>query len=178
MKSKFLLVIGFLFSLQSFSQHCPWDCFGVSMFQTDLSPSEIKKLDPVLVDANKMQIVDTMYGTGLPTYDSCVFLLYKDFKNRYTEKIKVHNWYGYYTMLDFAEGYYIVHYSFCRWQDKELFIRYNDPEKRGGFKYIPVTADQRVHVHNYNSQINSKHFDDIRKDIQDKVLDINRNDWK
>src|SRR2546423_15281458 len=104
----FLTSLLLFFLIKAAAQHCPWDCSGMIMFQTVSPKATIYKMDPVLVDENKIIVTDTMYGTGKETYDSCNFLLYSDFKSSRTKKIAIHHWYQYDTVYDFAGGLYFV----------------------------------------------------------------------
>ena len=96
---KSLLSLFIILWIGANAQHCPWDCTGFLMIKTNASEAEMKKLKPVLVDGRKKPVVDTLYGTGLPTYDLCTFLLYRDFKKYRTERIKLHWVYQYDTLL-------------------------------------------------------------------------------
>jgi hypothetical protein len=56
------------------------------MLKTAVAKEFVYKLNPVLVDETKKVIIDTMYGTDKPTYDSCNFLHYDDFAKYRTAK--------------------------------------------------------------------------------------------
>jgi len=89
----------------------------------------------VLADGGQNVVVDTIYGTGLATYDTCRFLPYEDFLKYRIEKINLHYWYGYDTVYHFAKGHFIVRYNFCRFNRdgrSDLFIRFNDPSGANG----------------------------------------------
>lgn len=175
-----ILLLFLTVSGKCFSQHCPWDCTGFLMLRTDASYAEMKKLNPVLVDGRKNIVVDTLYGTGLPTYDSCIFMLFSDFKKYRTERIKLHPWYEYDTLLNFAEGHYVVHYNYCRYkwdQNSSLFIRYNDPEVKNSYKYMEIPPDKRIHLHDFNSAIRIEKKKNILADVEPMVILINRKEW-
>ncbi|MBI5858410.1 MAG: hypothetical protein HZB42_12270 [Sphingobacteriales bacterium] len=174
-KLLFLLFLSFSFS--SFAQHCPWDCSGMILIKTDATSSELKKLNAVLVDSNKNIIVDTMYGTGLETYDTCRFMLYDDFKAYRTERTELHYWYRYDTLYRFADSFALVRVNYCRYKRSGamLYIRFNklnDTAQR--YEYIEVPQINRIHLHDYNMMINRKEHVAIREAVQPFVLHISR----
>ena len=71
------------------AQHCPWDCGGLLLLKTGISPGNFYKLSPVLVDENKNLIVDSIYGTGKESYDTCKFLSYEDFLRYRTQRTSI-----------------------------------------------------------------------------------------
>lgn len=162
------------------AQHCPWDCSGIILVKTDLNADELKKLNPVLVDANKNIVVDTMYGTGLETYDTCQFMLYDDFKAYRTERTKIHYWYRYDTLYSFANEYAVVKFNFCRYERSgaRLYVRYNNLEGSGDtYSYIEVPQEKRIHLHDYNRMINEHAHDAIRNSVQSFIQNISRKQW-
>lgn len=171
----------FLISLNAYSQHCPWDCSGMILLKTDVTPAEFKSLNPVLVDRDKRMVVDTIYGTGLDTYDTCRFLFYDDFQQYRTEKIKIHYWYRHDTAFHFANGYYLVRYNYCKFQkdgEGTLFIRYNDPSgEPGAFRYLPVPAESGIHLHDHRLQMNRREYNEILEKIQPQIIFEGRKDW-
>lgn len=177
MRRYFLIAVCFL-SLQAAAQHCPWDCSGMIMLKTDLSPEEFAKLSPVLVDGNKQLIIDTIYGTGLDTHDTCRFYFYDDFVRYRTSKIKLHHWYGYDTVYYFAKEHYLVRYNYCRYSrgDTSLFIQYNDPQT-GMKKILEVPSGKRIHLHNYYRQIYQRLTLDKIPAIQELILTVPRKEW-
>lgn len=180
---RFLLFILFAgFASLSSAQHCPWDCAGFLMVKTDASRQEMSKLHPVLVDKNKMPIIDTMYGTGAETYDSCVFMFYSDFKKYRIDRIKLHHWYAFDTMLNFAASHYVVHYNYCkyRWDEADaLFIRVNDTSKKNSYTYIEIPRDKRIHLHDFNTQIRIDDYSDkqMLKEVEPFIFEIPKNKW-
>ena len=111
-------------------------------------------MKPVLVDEKKRVITDTIYGTGLDTYDRCDFLYYDDFIKYRKKKITLHHWYQHDTVYHFAKGKYIVKYNFCGYRDKKLSLRYNDPySKTTLYHYIEIPANKRIHIHDYSHQL-------------------------
>lgn len=164
-------------SFSSFGQHCPWDCSGMMLMKSDLKAGELQKLNPVLVDAKKNIVVDTMYGTGLETYDSCRFMFYDDFMTYRTERTKVHYWYRYDTLYKFAKEYALIKFNFCRYKrlDTLLYVRFNNLNDSGQvYSYIEVPQEKRIHLHDYNMQINRNQHDAIREAVQPFVLNITR----
>lgn len=179
MRRLFLFLFLFV-SVSSFGQHCPWDCSGMILMKTDLKAGELQKLNPVLVDANKNIVVDTMYGTGLETYDTCRFMFYDGFKAYRTERTKVHYWYRYDTLYKFAKEYALVKFNFCRYERSGamLYIRFNNSDDSGQqYGYIEVPHNNRIHLHDYNMQINRNEHDAIREAVQPAVLNITRKQW-
>lgn len=166
-------------SKTAISQHCPWDCSGMILLKTDISKEEFTKLNPVLVDAHKQLIVDTVYGTGLATYDSCRFLYYDDFVQYRTGRIKLHHWYRYDTAYYFARGHYLVRFNYCRYArgaDTGLYIRYDDPVLHEP-KYIEVPADRRIHLHIFYRQIYNRLPLDKIESMPALIMQVNRKEW-
>jgi len=162
------------------AQHCPWDCSGMILLKTNVSAAEFKKQKPVLVDADKNVIADTVYGTGLETYDTCRFMFYKDFKSYRTERTKIHYWYRYDTLYRFAEEYAVVRFNFCRFKMPEgrLYIRVeNTMDTARPYSYVEVPPGKRIHLHDYSRMINEKAHQSIRDSIQPFVLDLSRRQW-
>lgn len=160
-------------------QHCPWDCAGFLMIKTDASKAEMEAMHPVLVDARHQVVVDTLYGTGKETFDTCRFLYFDDFVKYRKERSKLHSWYGYDTMLEFAEGYYVVHFNFCKYdRDAEgpLFIRYAGPGHNHDH-YLPVPVEKRIHLHEYNTEIRNKNYSAILKAVEPSIITISRKEW-
>lgn len=164
-------------SFSASGQHCPWDCSGMILFKTDIPDTAFNKLNPVLVDENKNSITDTMYGTGLDTYDACRFLLYSDFKAYRTAKIKLHHWYQYDTLYNFANGYYVVKFNYCRFKrtGKSLYVRLNTSNvQQPEYHYIEVLPVNRIHLHDYSQLINHHDHEAILREIQPFILSITR----
>ena len=178
MKQALLSFFGALIFLSSFSQHCPWDCSGMIIVETPVAKGMVYKLEPVLVDEEKKVIVDTMYGTDKPTYDRCDFLSYDDFTKQRIKKIAIHHWYEYDTFYHFAAGHYIVKFNFCEYQDKRLYLRYSDPSSKSkAYQYIEIPAVNRVHLHDYNSQLRERKTEEIKNDLKASVLVLNCAEW-
>jgi hypothetical protein len=153
------------------AQHCPWDCTGMIMLQTDIPKEKVYKMEPVLVDENKKLITDTLYGTGLPTYDRCDFLEESDFTAYRKKRMSLHYVYQYDTSYYFAEGKYIVHYNFCEYQDKELYLRYNDPvASKLEYAYVAIPASNRIHLHEYNNEIRGRETNKLKQAVKEFVL--------
>lgn len=171
----------FLISLNANSQHCPWDCSGMLLLKTNITATEFSTLNPVLVDKGKQVVVDTIYGTGLDTYDTCRFLFYDDFQQYRTERIKTHYGYGHDTAFHFAKDHYLVRYNYCKFQkdgEGELFIRYNDPSgEPGAYRYLPVSAESGIHLHDHRLQMNRREYSGILEKVQPQILIAKRKDW-
>ena len=162
----------------SLAQHCPWDCSGMILFQSNLSAEQVKELHPVLVDENKKDIIDTIYGTGKDTYDPCEFLYFDEFQQYRTGKIQLHHWYEYDTMYAFAAGAYLVKYSYCKYRGKKLYIRYTDPYTRSlTYHYIEVPEDNRLHLHDYSRELTNREAAKIRELTASKLLLLNCDRW-
>jgi hypothetical protein len=178
MKRVLLLFCGGLAFLGGFAQHCPWDCSGMILVETPVAKGMVYKMEPVLVDEDQKVIVDTMYGTDKPTYDRCDFLSYDDFTKQRTKKIAIHHWYGYDTFYHFAEGRYIVKYNFCEYQDKKLYLRYSEPFATSKiYHYVEIPATNRIHLHDYNSQLRERKTEEIKNDLKESVLVLNCQEW-
>jgi hypothetical protein len=165
--------------LKSSAQHCPWDCSGMVIVETPVAKGVVYKLEPVLVDEEKRVIVDTLYGTDKPTYDRCDLLSYEDFTAQRTKKISIHHWYEYDTFYHFAAGHYIVKYNFCEYRDKKLYLRYSEPSSKSTtYHYIEIPANNRIHLHDYNSQLRERKMEEIKNDLKSSVLVLNCEEWK
>ncbi len=177
-KKVIFLIPGLFITAMLYAQHCPWDCTGMLQLETNVAKAVIYKMKPVLVDENKMIITDTIYGTGKGTYDRCDFLYYDDFVKYRKKKIAIHHWYQYDTMYHFAEGRYIVHYNFCKYQGKKLFLRYNDPySKTKSYRYIEIPADKRIHLHEYNNQLRQNETAELKTITKQFVMEIDCKKW-
>jgi len=164
MKRVSLVFCGVLVFLKGFAQHCPWDCSGMIIVQTPVAKTMIYKMEPVLVDEDRKVIVDTLYGADKPTFDRCDFLSYDDFTRRRTEKIAIHDSYEYDTFYHFAAGHYIVKYNFCDYQDKKLYLRYTEPSAKSKiYHYLEIPASNRIHLHDFNSQLRGRKTEEIKK---------------
>jgi hypothetical protein len=159
-----------------FAQHCPWDCIGLVQLQTTIPKATVYRLHPVLVDENKQIIIDTMYGTNKPAYDSCWFLFEADFTKYRERKIAIHQWYQYDTFYHFAAGFYIVQYNFCKYQGEKLYLRYTDPYSTS-YHYVEVPQEMRIHLHDYNNQMRENKTDEIKKDVRNSILTLDCAKW-
>ena len=174
MKKILLLYILLPQSFFLFAQHCPWDCSGMILLQTNVKKDRLYKLDPVLVDENKNEISDTMYGTGKDTHDPCSFLFYDDFTAYRIQRIKIHHWYQYDTVYYFAKGLFMVKYNFCNYEGRKLFLRFTDPYSTGlTFHYIEIPDSLRIHLHNYSNELFAGRAEVTRKKIQPFILKVN-----
>lgn len=176
---KLAFIVLLFLSGQAAAQHCPWDCSGMILLKTDLTGDEFKRLSPVLVDNNEQVVVDTIYGTGLETNDSCRFLSYADFVNYRTDKIKLHHWYGFDTLYYFAKGQYLVRYNFCKYKkegNNDLFIRFTDPVTREDH-YIDIPIGRRIHLHDLNREIRERKTLEEIPSLQGLVLELSRKEW-
>lgn len=174
-----LLATFMLLSLNSFAQHCPWDCAGFLMIKTDATPAEMSMLKAALVDSKKQLVIDTLYGTGKETIDTTNIMEWDEFEKYRKEKTKIHNWYNHDTMLSFAKGYYVVRYNYCKFDNanpQDLSIRYIGPG-HGHYHFMPVAADKRIHLHDYNSLISKKEKEEILKALESKIINVSRAQW-
>ena len=147
------------------------------MLQTNISKDVLYKLDPVLVDANKNKINDTVYGTGMDTHDPCGFLSYDDFIAYRTTRIQVHNWYRYDTFYRFAEGLFIVKFNFCDYEGRKLYLQFVDPHtQKGSFHYIEIPDSHRIHLHDYGRELFAGKSEKTKKDIQPFILKLDCDD--
>ena len=178
MKKSILLLLITTTGVVSFAQHCPWDCSGMILLNTNISKEKLYKLHPVLVDENKKEVIDTVYGTGLDTHDNCEFLSYEDFTAYRTKKIAIHHWYGYDTFYHFTQGGYIVKYSFCKYRGKKLYLRFEDPYTRGvTFRYIEIPENRRMHLHEYNDELTGRKTKELKEKTKPFVLNITCTQW-
>lgn len=179
MKRNLLFIIAFITSSFAFAQHCPWDCSGMILLQTDIPKEKLYLLHPVLVDENKQEVVDTVYGTGLDTHDNCEFLSYKDFSALRKKKIALHHWYQYDTFYHFTAGGYIVKYNKCKYNGKKLYMRFEDPHTSGiTFRYIEIPENKRMHLHDYNNELRERKTEELKKLTQPFVVNVSCEDWR
>jgi len=162
----FMLLI---FSQLTNAQHCPWDCSGMIQIHTNTAKETVYKMNPVLVDANKNIITDTMFGTGLDTYDRCDFLYFDDFVDNRAKKIGVHHWYQYDTVYHFAEGNYLVKYNYCKYQGQKLYLRFTDLYSKK-YHYMEIPQSRRIHIHDYSHQLQEGDNAIIRKKIKNFII--------
>lgn len=179
MKSNFLIAIYLFFTAPAFSQHCPWDCSGMIILETSIPQNKIYGQQPTLVDENKKEVVDTIYGTGLDTHDHSEFLSYEDFTALRTKKIAVHHWYRFDTVYHFTKGKYLVRFNFCKYTGKKLYLRYSDRYTRGlRYHYIEIPGDRRIHLHDYYRELNSRKTADLKKLTDPFIIQISCDDLK
>lgn len=179
MKYFILLLFIFKFFLAK-GQHCPWDCSGMILLETDATSAEMSRLNPVLVDGDRKVVIDTLYGTGLnSTADTCQFLVYEDFLKFRVAKTAIHYWYSYDTVYHFAKGHYLVKYNYCKYNrnNESLYIRINDlNNKPSGYRFIEVTADKRIHLHNYHRLLSYRKTGEMLTALAPMVIFISRVD--
>lgn len=175
-----LFIIFLLLSADVNAQHCPWDCSGMILLKTDLSKTEFTRLNPVLVDGNRKEIVDTVYGTGLATYDTGRFMHYDDFMQYRTGRIKLHYWYAFDTLYYFAKDNYLVRYNYCRYQyqgNTDLFIRFTDTAGNQ-YGYIEIPVSRRIHLHDFGPEIRKRLPLAEAGSMHALIMDVKRNEWK
>lgn len=180
MMRSFLSSLLFFLPLFSNAQHCPWDCSGMILLKTDVTAAEFRQLNPVLVNKSRKIIVDTIYGTGLETYDSCRFMSYDDFMQYRTNRIKLHHWYNYDTMYYFAKDNYPVKYNYCRYQygdNSDLFIRFDDPVTKE-YGYIEIPVSRRIHLHDFGSGIRRRLPLAEITPMHALLMEVGRSEWK
>jgi len=150
------------------------------LLKTAVTAAEFRQLNPVLVDKNREIIVDTIYGTGLETYDSCRFMHYDDFMQYRTERIKLHHWYNYDTMYYFAKDHYPVKYNYCRFKyngNNDLFLRFNDPVTKV-YGYIAIPVNCRIHLHDFGDGIRKRRPLAEITSMHALVMEVSRSEWK
>lgn len=177
---KYLLVVLLFFSRNAEGQHCPWDCSGLVVIQTNMTAAEMVRFKPVLVDENKSIVIDTIYGTGGKTWDTARVLPFEAFQQYRTERIQLHRWYNYDTMYRFAAGYYVAKANYCKFAHtgRKLFVRFTlqPPGKNPVYRDIEIAGKGLLHLHDYSIELNQKDAEGIRKRIAALVLTIQRSD--
>ena len=172
-----ICILALLYSSAVFAQHCPWDCAGMIMIQSPVSKDNFYKFSVVLVDSDKKEITDTIFGTGKGTWDDCRFVSYEDFTAMRKKKIRIHSWYAYDTVYAFSAGNFIVKFNYCKYQDKKLYIRFVDRYTRGlTFHYIEVPLNRRLHLHNYNNELQQRKTQRLKELTQPLVMKISCED--
>ncbi len=174
MKKIFLLCVLFSQSFLLPAQHCPWDCSGMILLQTNVPKAILYKLHPVLVEENKKEITDTIYGTGKDTYDPCVFLSYDDFRVYRIKRMQVHDSYKYDTVYYFAKGLYMVKYNYCEYNERNLYLRFVDAHASVlTYHYIEIPDSLRIHLHDYNTELREGKKDEMSKQVTPFILTLN-----
>jgi hypothetical protein len=160
------------------AQHCPWDCSGLLLVKTEVPRENIYKLFPVLVNEKKEVIIDTIYGTGKPTYDTCNLLYYDDFLVNRIKRIQLHNWYAHDTVYHFANGYYVIKVNFCKYKNKKLFLRLTGGDSSGFlYKYVEVAGAALIHLHDYSLEINGRKTGAIREAAKGAIVEMTCEKW-
>ncbi len=178
MKKLFLFYISLLFTVASNAQHCPWDCSGMILLKTNISKEQMRRLEPVSVNENEKEIIDTIYGTGKDTYDRARFMYYDDFVKYRTERIELHSWYRYDTVYHFAAGNYLVRYNYCGNDGAKLYVRFYNPNSRGlKYEYIEIPKENRIHLHDHSTEIGDRETEKLKTVLQPKILFIDCKKW-
>lgn len=176
---KILYVLTFLSTSFAFGQHCPWDCSGMVMIQTSAPHQELYKMGLKLMDENKKEVIDTIFGTRKETYDDCAFLTFEDFTALRKRKIAIHHWYQYDTLYQFAEGNFIVKFNYCKYSGKKLFLHYYDCYTHGiRSHYIEIPANKRIYLHNYNAELRERKIEQLKRLTQTYVLKLSCDDFQ
>lgn len=176
-KLSFILLL--FLSRQAAAQHCPWDCSGLLMLKTTLTVAEFNQLSPMLVDGDKNPVIDTVYGTGVDSYDTCRFLYYDDFVDYRTKRIKLHYWYNYDTLYRFAKDHYVVRYNYCKYKkagNSDLFLRYKDTVTKE-YHYIEIPLSRRIHLHDLNREIRDKLTLAEIPSLKGLIMETGRKEW-
>jgi hypothetical protein len=170
---KKLLLLSVLFS-QWFSllaQHCPWDCSGMILLESDVPESVIAKLQLALVDENKNELNDTVYGTGKDLHDPCIFLPYKDFMAYRVDRIAVDRSYQHDTVYRFAEDLLMVKFNYCNYRDRKLYLRFiNRHASPGSYYYVEIPDSLRIHLHEYSTELYAGKKEEIKKKVQPFIV--------
>jgi hypothetical protein len=144
------------------------------ILQTNAPDSVISKLNTVLVDENKKEINDTVYGTGKEIYDPCTFLSYEDFTAYRTKRIQAHQRYRYDTVYYFAKGFFIVKYNYCKYRERKLYLGFVDLHSAdNSFHYIEILDSLRIHLHDYSTELYAGDKENILQKIQPYILKLN-----
>lgn len=155
------------------AQHCPWDCTGLIQLSIDVPKTQIEKMNLVLVDEDKNEIIDTLFGTGKNTYDTCNVLFYDDFLLYRTQRMSTHHWYSYDTVYYFAKDKYLTRYNFCKYENKRIYLRFSDRYSRGlKYHYIEIPDSNRVHLHQYNEYLQHDRTSELKELLGPFVLNI------
>lgn len=177
--SRFVFVLLMTFPGLVFAQHCPWDCSGMIMIETDVPKDRVYRMQPILVDENKNVIADTIYGTESPAYDTCKLMFQDDFTALRTEKIKHHRWYQYDTAYHFASGLLITRINFCKNHTKTIYLRWVFPDdKKAMYYYKELPLESLIHLHSYNNELRKRENEKMRKDVDYAIVRMNCRDWK
>jgi len=155
------------------AQHCPWDCTGLVQFKIEATKVQIEKMNLVLVDEEKNEVIDTLYGTGKNTYDTCKVLFYDDFILYRTQRIATHHGYSYDTVYYFAKDKYLARYNFCKYENKRIYLRFSDRYSRSlRYHFIEIPATNRVHLHQYNEYLQYDRTSELKELLGPFVLNI------
>lgn len=157
MRMILLLALLGLVPLSGRTQHCPWDCAGLVLLETDLPQSFFYYMHPALISipkgVNKDSALRFHYRSQ---YDKPV-LSWPDFK---AEVMKGHpgdHSYRYDTLYHFAAGRYLVRFNFCEAASELLFIRFMNPYSRGvKYHYIEVPDSARISLCRHNNWMSGR----------------------
>ena len=180
---KLLLICFILSTAELLAQHCPWDCSGMVLVSSAITPAEYKKLQPVLVDSNKNVLISEYSVTGKMIPDTNFLFSYEDFMADRTIKIATFSWYVYDTIYHFAKGHFLARFNHCRFsrQQAKLFIRFNDVSGAsavsGAYHFIPVPLDKRIHLHDHQALFWDKNISAMQEAVKPFVMNIERKEW-
>ncbi len=165
-KLLFLTTYSLLLTTYSHAQHCPWDCSGMIVVETNVTREKIAELRPILVAENDKSICKD-------TYDECELLYYDDFTEKRKSKVTEHPFYRYDTAYIFAQGKYIVKYNYCDFRGT-LYLRYVNPYRRDlHYEMIEVPENKRIHLHDYNNLIRERNCAGMDTLLQPYILQLN-----
>jgi hypothetical protein len=171
MKKLFFLTSYYLLhTAYSFAQHCPWDCAGMIIVETNVPRERIAELRPFLVDEKGKCI-------ARDTYDECELLYYDDFTEKRKSKVQEHPYYRYDTAYTFAQGKFIVKYNYCDYKGK-LYLSFVNPYRRDlYYEMIEVPENKRVHLHDYNEQIRKCSYQEMDILLKPFILHLDCFAW-
>jgi hypothetical protein len=154
----------------SFAQHCPWDCAGMIIVDTNVPREKIAALRPFLVDEKGK-------GIARDTYDECELMYYDDFTEKRKSKVLEHPYYRYDTAYTFAQGKFIVKYNYCEHKGK-LYLSFINPYRRDlHYEMIEVAENKRIHLHDYNEQLRERGFPGMDALLQPFILRLDCSAW-
>lgn len=170
---KLLILLTFLLPAATNAQHCPWDCSGLVVVETNIPGATLKQMGFVLVDEHKKIITTSRTGDGKPFMDTSLLESYDEFVNKRKAGLNDYRWYQYDTAYHFAEGKYLLHFNHCDGYKKKRYLRYQRAGAAGiKFLYIEVPDDKRISLHDFSDELYDRKYKEISEKIKSNILFI------
>jgi hypothetical protein len=167
----FLIIVFIAATLPGIAQHCPWDCSGMVLVETNLAPKQMEQAHLMVTGENKKPVIDTFSNEGKPFYDTCRLYPYAEFLKKRKEQLKTYRWYQYDTVYHFAENKYLVRFNLCRFYGKKLFLSFQHPYTRNlQIIYIEIPDNKRISLHAISDKLYKRDYEAISKEIAPMIM--------